>query len=118
MQLVHEEVFDVLAPAPRGRCIAHRAKAQLSQSRLSRSMSKEMGTKTVYSSGLCWGRPEPRPVEEAEVVAAVEEAAMEVAAASAVAGAGGGADVAYGGGEAEGKDRLARGAPNGDGRST
>ena len=47
-----------------------------------------------------------------------EEAAVEVAAASAVAGAGGGADVTCGGGEAEGKDRLARGAPNGDGGST
>ena len=52
------------------------------------------------------------------MVAVVEEAAMEVAAASAVAGAGRGADVAYGGGEAGGKDRLALGAPNGGSEST
>nr|CAB3486184.1 unnamed protein product [Digitaria exilis] len=47
----------VLAPAPRGRCMAHGTRAQASHSLASCISSNELGMKIVSVSGRVWGSP-------------------------------------------------------------
>jgi hypothetical protein len=56
VEFVGDQALDVSGAAVRGRCMAHGTSAQASQSRASRAIAKELGTKIV-SSGLVLGSP-------------------------------------------------------------